>query len=72
MGLVERLIYGKDCTVRRAIGRVSKTLREISRPVNKQYSIVSIKNEKKEMNDAIETAVTQNHTRREATVTGDY
>ena len=44
---------------------------EISRPVNKQYSIVSIKNEKKEMNDAIETAVTQNHTRREATVIGD-
>ena len=71
MGLVERLIYGKDRTVRRAIVRVSKTLREISRPVNKQYSIVSIKNEKKEMNDAIETAVTQNHTRREATVIGD-
>ena len=62
IGLVERLIYGKDGAARGAVVRVSKICREISRPVNKLYPIESIENKKKEMNDAsktIELEITQ-------------
>ena len=45
---------------RGAVVRVSKTRKEISRPVNKLYPIESIDNKKKEMNDASETIVTRN------------
>ena len=55
------LIYRKDGAASGAVVRVSKTRREISRPVNKLYPIGSIENEKKEMNDASETFVTRNH-----------
>ena len=58
MGLVERLIYGKYGEARGAVMRVPKIHREMSRPVNKLYPIESIKNRKKEMNDASETIVT--------------
>ena len=44
MRLVERLINGKDGAARGAVVRVSKTHREISRPVNKLYPIESIEN----------------------------
>ena len=44
MGLVEVLINGKDGAARGAVVRVSKTRREISRPVNKLYPIESIEN----------------------------
>ena len=71
MGLVEMLIYRKDGAASGAVVRVSKTRREISRPVNKLYLIGSIQNEKKEMNDASETFVTGNHPWREAAVIGD-
>ena len=70
MGLLERLIDGKDRAARRGVV-VSKRRREISRPVNKLYPIESIENKKKEMNDASETIVTRNRQRREATVIGD-
>ena len=54
MGLVvERLIYGKHGAARRAVVRVSKTRREISRSVNKLYPTESIENKKKD--DASET-----------------
>ena len=71
MGLVERLINGKDGAARGAVMRVSKTHREISRPVNKLYPIESIEYKKKEMNDASETIVTRDRPRREAAVIGD-
>ena len=74
MGLLERLINGKDGAARRGVVRgvvVSKRRREISRPVNKLYPVESIENKKKEMNDASETIVTRNRQRREATVIGD-
>ena len=71
MGLVEGLINGRDGAARGAVVTVSKTRREISRPVNKLYPIESIENKKKEMNDASETIVTQNRPRREAAVIGD-
>ena len=74
MGLLERLIDGKDRAARRGVVRgvvVSKRRREISRPVNKLYPVESIENKKKEMNDASETIVTRNRQRREATVIGD-
>ena len=69
--MVERLIYGKDGAARGTVVIISKTRREISRPVNKLYPIESIKNKKKEMNDISETIVTRNHPRREAAVIGD-
>ena len=72
MRLVEKLIYGKDGTARGAVVRVSKTRREISRPVNKLYPIESIENKKKEMNDAGGTIVTRNRPRREAAVIWRY
>ena len=71
MGLVESLIIGKDGALRGAVVRVSKTRRETSRPVNKLYPIESIKNKRKEMNDASEATVTRNRPRREAAVIGD-
>ena len=58
MRLVERLVNGKDGAARGAVVRVSKTRKGISRPVNEVYLIESIKNKKKEMNDASETIVT--------------
>ena len=71
MGLIERLINGKDDAARGAVVRVSKTHREVSRPVNKLYPIESIESKKKEMNDGSETIVTRNRPRREAAVIGD-
>lgn len=58
VGLVERLIYGKDSPVRGAVVTVLKARREISRPVNKLYPIESIENRKKEMIYANKTIVT--------------
>ena len=69
--MVERLIHGKDGAARGTVVIISKTRREISRPVNKLYPIESIKNKKKEMNDISETIVTRNRPRREAAVIGD-
>ena len=57
MGLVKRLIYGKDAAARGAVVRVSKTRREIPRLVSKLHLIESIENKKKEINDASETIV---------------
>ena len=71
MELVERLINGKDGAARGAVLRVSKTHREISRPVNKLYPIQSTEIKKKEMNDVSETIVTRSRPRREAAVIGD-
>ena len=68
--LVERMIYGKDGSARGAVVRVSKTRKEIWRPVNKLHPTESIENKKKEMNDASETIVTWNRLRREAAVIG--
>ena len=70
MELVERLINGKYGAARGAVVRVSKTRREVLKPVNKLYPIESIENKKKEMNDASETIVTRNRPRREAAVIG--
>ena len=70
MGLVGRLIYRKDGTTRGAVVRVSKTCREISRLVNTLYPVKNIENKKKEMNDASETIVTRNRSRRKAAVIG--
>ena len=70
MGLVERLIYGKDDATRGAVTRVSKTHREISRSLNKLYPIESLENNKQEMNYASETIVTRNCPRREAVAIG--
>ena len=61
-GFIERLIYGKDVAARRAVVRISKARREISR--NKLYHIEIIENRKKEMNDVSETIVTRNCPRR--------
>ena len=58
VGLVVRLIYGKDSPVRGTVVRVLKARREISRPVNKLYPIESIENRKKEMIYAKKNIVT--------------
>ena len=49
---------------------VSKTRREISRPVNKLYPTESIENKETEINDASEIIATQNCQRRETAVIG--
>ena len=71
MALVERLIYENNDAPIVAVARVSKTHKELSRPVNKPYLLESIENKKKEMNDASETIETQNHPRRKASVIRD-
>ena len=55
--------------MRGAVVRVSKTNRDISRPVNKLYPIESIG--KKVTIDASETTATQNRPRWEEAVIGD-
>ena len=49
MGLVEKLIYGKDGVEKGAVVRVSKTRREISRPINKLYLTESIETKKRKL-----------------------
>ena len=58
MGLVERLIYGKDGAATGAVVRDSQRCREISRAVSRLYPIEITENRNKEINDASKTIVT--------------